>query len=171
MKREDIIDLFDKPPVGIELGVAEGMFSHLVLSRKEVQHWYSVDMWAGDRGHDVNQYKKAVSKLLPYKEKNTVLKLRFDEALSLFPDEFFDFIYVDGYAHTGQDGGKTFDDWWPKLKSGGIFAGDDYDARWQPTVTAVDNFIKKNNLELHIFNFDEERGSWSQYPSWYTYKG
>lgn len=171
MKREDILDLCGKPPLGIELGIAEGAFSHLVLSRKEVEHWYSVDMWAGDRGHDVNQYKRTIAKLHPFRDKNSILKLRFDEALSLFPDEYFDFIYVDGYAHTGQDNGKTLYDWWPKLKRGGIFAGDDYDPRWQATVNQVDKFIKNNNLELHIFNFNEEKGGWSQYPSWYTYKG
>jgi hypothetical protein len=50
-------------------------------------------------------------------EKNYVLlRMSFDEAAELFDDEFFDFIYFDGYAHTGEEGGKTFSDWYQKLK-------------------------------------------------------
>ena len=26
----------------------------------------------------------------------------------MFDDQFFDFIYIDGYAHNGQKGGKHF---------------------------------------------------------------
>lgn len=40
------------------------------------------------------------------------------------------FIYVDGYAHTGEDRGKTLFDWYPKLKIGGLMAGDDYHDDW-----------------------------------------
>lgn len=171
-KREDILDFAIKDPVGIELGVATGEFSSFILSRKNVKYWYSVDMWAGDRGHDVNQYIEAVTRLLPYKQKNTVLRLKFEEALSVFPNNYFDFIYVDGYAHTGQEDGKTLTDWWPKLKPGGIFAGDDYDPFWAPTVNAVDKFIEKyktQNSGLKIFDFKKE-GRWGAYPSWYTKK-
>lgn len=169
-KREDILDLACFMPVGIELGVAEGVFSELVLRNKAVKHWYSVDMWAGDRGHDVNQYKKALNKLLPFRDQNTVLRMTFSEAVDLFPDEFFDFIYIDGYAHTGQDDGKTLNEWWPKLKTGGVFAGDDYDPRWPKTVSVVNSFMAKHNQELTVFKFTEEVGGWSSYPSWYTIK-
>jgi 16S rRNA C1402 N4-methylase RsmH len=110
MKRCDIVKLAGENPVGIELGVAEGVFSHMVLSNISVKHWYSVDMWAGDRGHDDKQYERAKQKLAQFSNKNTIIKKTFEEALSMFEDEYFDFIYVDGYAHTGQDSGKTLYD-------------------------------------------------------------
>ena len=96
--------------------------------------------------------------------------MRFDEALSLFPDEYFDFIYIDGYAHTGQDNGKTLTDWWPKLKKGGVFSGDDYHSDWPNTMRVVNEFTAQNNLKLNIFKFTAEKGRWSNYPSWYTIK-
>jgi hypothetical protein len=170
-QRHDIVRLAKDNPIGIELGVAEGVFSHMVLSNVPVNHWYSVDMWAGDRGHDDQQHKRAIQKLSEFKHKNTIIKARFDEAILQFEDNFFDFIYVDGYAHTGQESGKTLYDWWPKLKSGGIFAGDDYDKKWPLTIAAVDNFCVDKKVELNIFNFQKMRGDpWSNSPSWYVVK-
>jgi hypothetical protein len=32
--------------------------------------------------------------------------MSFDDALDIFDDEFFDFIYIDGFAHTGEEGGN-----------------------------------------------------------------
>ena len=55
-----------------------------------------------------------------------MLVRRFAEAAALdFPDSFFDFIYVDAgheYANVARD----LDLWWPKLKAGGMLAGDDF---------------------------------------------
>tara|TARA_Y100000389_G_C17052243_1_gene313332 strand:+ start:118 stop:318 length:201 start_codon:yes stop_codon:yes gene_type:complete len=66
----------------------------------------------------------------------------------LFPDDFFDFIYVDGYAHTGEENGKTFFDWWPKLKQNGIFSGDDYDnKKWTEVYKNVNNFCEKKSYK------------------------
>lgn len=175
-KREDLIHIANNGPlngiVGVELGVAEGKYSERILQNCIIDHWYSIDMWAGDRGHDVKQYKSALSRLLPYKEINTVLRMKFDEALDLFPDQFFDVIYIDGYAHTGQESGKTLKDWWPKLKDGGLFSGDDYTSSWPATLAQVDQFSKEYNTEIKIFEFDnDEKDFWSQSPSWYTIKG
>lgn len=170
VKRCDILDNAVENPVGVELGVAEGVFSEMVLANKEVGHWFSIDAWAGDRGHDTAQYKTALRKLLPYADRNTVLRMRFADALDLFPDEFFDFIYVDGYAHTGQDNGHHLESWWPKLKVGGVFAGDDYDKRWHKNMKVVDKFLKKKRHELRIHDFDENKSGWSASPSWFTIK-
>ena len=127
-------------------------------------------MWASDRTHDVEQYKTAMRNLSPYKEKNSILRMRFDEALDLFDNNFFDFIYVDGYAHTGEDDGQTFRDWFPKLKTGGIFAGDDYDPGWPLVVEEVDKFVAQNDLTLHTINCRENSDPYSRSPSWLAIK-
>ena len=137
---------------GIELGVAQGVFSEMIFKELSPDgfYLYSVDMWAGDRGHDINEYREAVVRLDPWKRSNTILKMSFDEALPLFADNFFDFIYVDGYAHTGEGDGKYFRDWWPKLKPGGIFAGDDYHSDWPKVVQEVDRFSAEINRSITI---------------------
>ncbi|MFC4622258.1 class I SAM-dependent methyltransferase [Comamonas nitrativorans] len=169
-QRSDIVKLLKPGAIGVELGVAEGKFSETLLKTGYFTHLYSIDMWAGDRNHDTKEYKIALSRLLSFREINTTLRMKFDEALELFPDAFFDFIYVDGYAHTGEEGGATFENWWPKLKPGGIMAGDDYSPKWPLVIKAVDTFIANYHLEMAVLDFQKSDDRWSQYPSWVTVK-
>jgi FkbM family methyltransferase len=168
-RRDDVASLFAEGGVGVELGVAAGDFSERILRFPHVGYLYSIDMWAGDRGHGVEQYREAVARLSPYRDRNVTLRMRFDEALDLFGDEAFDFIYVDGYAHDGELNGQTFRDWFPKLKRGGIIAGDDYAADWPLVMASVDAFCAENGLELHVIDCHED--SWnSMYPTWFAMK-
>ena len=171
-RREDVIRYANPNGVGIELGVAEGEFSERILRETQNSNFYlySVDMWAGDRGHDVAQYSRVINRLDKYKNRNSVIKLTFDEALPLFPDNYFDFIYVDGYAHTGEENGKTFYDWFPKLKNGGIMAGDDYHDNWPLVKNAVDLFSSNIKRDLHVINCHEPNSVWSEYPTWFVFK-
>jgi hypothetical protein len=113
-----------------------------------------------------------VQRLAPYKNKNTIIKSKFSDAVDDFPDEFFDFIYIDGYAHTGQDNGETLNQWWPKLKKGCVFSGDDYHTtEWPLTVKAVNEFCSEHDLKLNIFKFEnEDNNHWCRFPSWYVIK-
>ena len=47
------------------------------------------------------------------------------EAVHQFDDGFFDFIYVDA-THSYMDSKADVESWWPKLRVGGVMAGDDY---------------------------------------------
>ena len=79
-------------------------------------------------------------------------------------DKEYDFIYIDGYAHTGQEEGDTLEGWWPKLKQGGIFAGHDYDIkRWPLTVAAVDSFSTSVDKKINLTQENQDK-------SWYIIK-
>jgi hypothetical protein len=149
---------------GVELGVAAGAFSREILRNTSVSRLFSIDRWADH--HDAREYKSAVESLVAYGQgRGMPLRMTFNEALLLFEDGSLDFIYVDGYAHTGQEGGKTLSDWWSKLKVGGIFAGHDYDpAKWPKTVAAVDRFAYEHDLIIRL------TGGADQYPSWWGIK-
>jgi hypothetical protein len=95
--------------------------------------------------------------------------MTFDEALPLFKDASLDFIYVDGYAHTGQDGGATLATWYPKLKPGGFFAGHDYHPRWKPTMEAVDAFTRQHELHFAVANIPDNPKP-DPFPSWWLVK-
>ncbi len=168
--RDDIAELLPEGGIGIELGVAEGRYSERILRRSKLDYLYSVDMWAGDRGHDINQYRTAIKVLEPHKKRNSILKMRFDEALVLFEDNTFDFIYVDGYAHTGEENGQTFKDWWPKLKPGGLIAGDDYHHHWPAVIEQVNLFVAREGLDLNVINCEPLDDWASKYPTWFAYK-
>lgn len=47
------------------------------------------------------------------------------DAAKRFPNDYFDFIYVDA-DHSYNGCMRDLVSWWPKLKSGATFAGDDY---------------------------------------------
>ena len=82
-------------------------------------------------------------------------------------------LYTDGNAfslwHDGELDGATFRDWYPKLRSGGIIAGDDYHADWPRVMAAVDRFVADYGLELHVIECREEKWN-SMYPTWFAMK-
>lgn len=168
-RREDVVKLFKKDSVGVELGVAAGDFSERILKHDHVAHLFSIDMWAGDRGHGVDQYRETIIRLDKYSNRSTIFRMRFDEALSLFGDESLDFIYVDGYAHDGELNGQTFRDWFPKLRKGGVISGDDYSPEWPLVLNAVNSFAKSHDLNIHVINCHEDKWN-SMYPTWLAFK-
>jgi ubiquinone/menaquinone biosynthesis C-methylase UbiE len=161
--RKDILNaLKGSNNVGIELGVAGGRYSKQMVESNKFSKVYGVDIYQDH--HDTKQYLSTLSYIgldNPY----TLIRSSFEEALILFPDNFFDYIYIDGYAHTGQEEGKTLYNWFSKLKENGIFAGHDYHSKWPKTVKAVDEFVKFYNLNLNLTNEQTPL-----YPSWYTFK-
>lgn len=144
---------------GVELGVAKGNFSFDLLNCYKNLTLYSIDAWAGDRGHNDNEYSVAKNKLSVFGNRSHIIRSLFSDAVSSFSDSFFDFIYIDGYAHLGQDDGKTLHEWYDKLKIGGIFSGHDYDIAWPKTVKSVDAFAAKHNKKISIIN-DKPYSSW-----------
>ena len=77
----------------------------------------------------------------------------------LFEDESVDFIYLDAYAHTGQENGRLIDLWWRKLNGGGLFAGHDYDPKWPQTVEAVDDVLPTQGTEGQCGSRSSDRQS------------
>ncbi|WP_373236425.1 class I SAM-dependent methyltransferase [Cohaesibacter celericrescens] len=169
MDRFSIVELLDGTDnVGIELGVAAGGFSANMMQSGKLSKGFGVDLYSDH--HDMAEYQKAL--LTVGMDANySLLKMSFDDALDLFPDDHFDFIYIDGYAHTGEQGGKTFFDWLPKLKQGGILAGDDYADRWPLVKQAVHYFVEQVGAELHVTDPSKvHSGSvFNASPSWFIY--
>lgn len=151
--------------VGAELGVARAHFSETILKNSGCCLLYSIDRWSGDRGHDDSQYAGACRRLAVYDKRSRIVKASFTLASNLIDDYSLDFIYIDGYAHTGQDQGATLYEWWPKLKYGGIFAGHDYCSKFPLTIKMVNLFAATNNLNISKTQEDD-----CNYPSWYTIK-
>lgn len=127
--------------VGLELGVATGYYSDKILERSGLRRLFSIDRWSDH--HDGAEYVAAVKRLARHGLRSVVLRMDFAEAAPLFPPGYFSFIYVDAYAHTGQQGGRLLEAWWPKLAEGGLFSGHDYHPRWPETMRAVDAFAAR----------------------------
>jgi hypothetical protein len=164
-KRVNITELIPDNSIGAELGVAHGWFSNQLLNSKKIKHLYSIDMWSGDRGHDVEEYKDTIRRLQKHYDKNSIIRAKFVEAINLFDDNYFDLIYIDGYAHTGQDGGETLRSWWSKVKTGGVFGGHDYDKMFPIMIETVNRFVEELGYTEKL-NIIKEK----PYNSWYIIK-
>lgn len=167
-ERWDVVQpLAESGNIGIELGVAAGSFSARMVHSGRFIRYFGVDVY-GD-GHSVKEYKKALL-AVGLTENYSLLRMTFDQALDLFPDNHFDFIYCDGYAHTGEEGGRTLIDWFPKLKTGGVMAGDDYDAEaWPLVVWAVNDVVAQLDVPLMVTDKVTDQ-PYNKYRSWYFVK-
>ena len=151
---------------GAELGVARGDFTVALLDACKIKCLYAIDRWADH--HGAAECLAAARRLAHYR-RCVPLRMTFAEAAPLLADGSLDFVYIDGYAHTGQERGQTLADWWPKIKTGGVLAGHDYHAKWQPTMDAVDGFCAEHSLRLHVTDSADDGGD--EYPSWWVVKG
>jgi hypothetical protein len=162
--RAELPKLFRKIPVktGAELGVAAGNYSSVLISSHKFDKFFCIDKW--NDHHNENERLK-VKRKFANNNNVEILHTVFSKAVLLFEDNFFDFIYIDGYAHTGQNNGETLRQWFPKLKKGGIFAGHDYcQKRWPKTYQNVNKFLKEE-LKYKIHTTKEPVD-----PSWYILK-
>lgn len=162
--RFDIVNHLSNPAKnrGLELGVAAGSFSKEMISCKKFSTYIGIDAYLGVHK---NEYSKALQ-VYGLESKHKLIRGEFDQFCGLFEDEYFDFIYFDGFAHTGQEAGKTIRNYLPKLKKGGILAGDDYADRWPLTKWLVLELSKQLDAKLYI---TQKTGTlaYSEYPSWF----
>ena len=153
--------------IGIELGVAAGSFSERMMSSGLFRKVFGVDTY-DDYYHHIDEYRQAIERV-GLENNYSLLRMTFEQARELFPDNSLDFIYVDGFAHTGQEGGQTLADWFSALKVGGVMAGDDYHEDWPLVVWAVNDFADALGVQLWRTDITESH-SYNRYPSWFFVK-
>ena len=163
-RRHDIVNLLGATSdlKGIELGVASGGFSKRMIDSGRFSAFWGVDLYADH--HDTREYISALQAVgieSPYK----LLRMSFDEALHVFPDEYFDFVYIDGYAHTGENSGWTLHRWFKKVRMGGVIAGDDFHADWPLVVKAVTDFSEQHGGEIYVTD-TVEASDFNGHTSW-----
>lgn len=169
--RHEIALLAPEGSIGGEFGVDTGQLSERFLNLGHFSSFHCVDKW-DDHAHSRNQYLAVTKKLMKYPEAR-IWRTTAQEFASLIPDSMFGFIYIDCYAHTGQDGGSVLEALWPKLQDGGLFSGDDYDKRhWPKTYAAVNQFAQRVGRTVNVR--DEHcrsaRVGMDKHPSWYFFK-
>lgn len=149
--------------IGIELGVAGGWYSRRMCETGLFAEVYGVDVY-GDR-HDTAEYIRAL-KNVGLGQNYWLLRMTFQEALDVFPDEHFDFVYIDGYAHNGELRGKTMFDWYPKVKTGGMIAGHDYHKKWPLVQAGVNALSEAVNQPILRTAMSDPPDPQDKFPSW-----
>lgn len=167
MQTADLIRSLESPVIA-EVGVqAGGFFSHLLTDN--VKKAYGIDCWEksttdaqNDQGYSKEvlegMYTSLVRNYLP--DSRVQMIKEFSVAGStLFPDEYFDFVYIDA-DHTYEGCLEDLVAWYPKVKKGGIIAGHDYidiiGGQGVPfgVIQAVEEFSQQHNLEVHTTKED-----------------
>ena len=153
---------------GVEIGVKQGFFSKHILSNVNLKKLYLIDPWTDqdietydEVHHDhTNDLKQCLNNIKQFKGKCEIVRDFSYNAHSRFEDEYFDFIYIDG-NHSYESVRNDLNTWYPKLKTGGLLAGDDYTINPEElsfnymfgVKKAVDEFMIKNkkNVSLDLY--------------------
>lgn len=154
--------------VGAEIGVWKGTFSEKILETVRPKKLHLIDpylyqeaenyqraLYGGKAGSQKTLDDICNSVLEKFKEEissgKVVMHRKLSEtAVKDFPDEYFDWIYIDG-DHQYEFVKKDLELFYPRVKSGGLITGDDYDDAgwWQGGVKkAVDEFLRTGKVKL-----------------------
>lgn len=140
-----------------EIGVWKSSFMKRVLRHSDascVREYWAVDQWAElDARHGRMSkvtsdewnglYENACEKMLWFPALR-VLRLHSLRAAELFPDEYFDLVFIDG-SHFYEDVRDDIEAWGDKVRDGGILCGHDYGNR-EGVKRAVDEKFRSEQL-------------------------
>ena len=74
-----------------------------------------------------------------------------NEAAEYIDDDSLDFIFLDAYL-TGEQAKNDLEVWYPKVKTGGIFSGHDWNCT--DIEVSVNNFRRYNGINNHMSTYD-----------------
>lgn len=169
---------------GVEIGVQEGKNAEAILSRwKGTLHL--VDPWERqdptgyrDGTNDIDfedTFTKCCERMKPFRGRYVFNRAYSDDAFLhyLHEGKQFSFCYIDA-NHSSPQIDRDLENWWQLVAPGGLFGGHDYldlDApEWRCDVKhAVDEFVAKHNLKLHI-TYDQSTETEGGWPSWWILK-
>jgi hypothetical protein len=143
--------------VGVEVGVCLAHTTEAFIKGiKNLKKLYAIDNYptfVDWDGSDWNQYrqnlmkKTAQEKMIPYKSKVEFLHISSQEFVRTIEDESLDFVFIDG-DHSYEAALKDFENYYPKIKNGGIFAG--HDIQLNSIHTALTHFLKERYDQVSI---------------------
>ena len=116
----------------LEIGVWRGEYANEILSRYHhvIEEYVMIEPAEKITGSMTPELKQRL-KEFPLQFPGTNFK-HFNElsveASSLFPDDYFDWIYIDA-LHTYEGVRDDIQYYWPKLRSGGLFSGHDFTSK------------------------------------------
>lgn len=107
--------------VGAEVGVFGGYFSEVLLKNIPNLELTCVDVWGWGKYQRAEE--ECLARLAPYNVR--IIKNYSVEAAKEVDDNSLDFVYIDA-AHDYENVKADLKAWAPKVKVGGIIAGDDF---------------------------------------------
>ncbi|QSR19024.1 FkbM family methyltransferase [Novosphingobium sp. KA1] len=171
-RHEDVARLIPPGSAAVALD-ASSAFSRHVLDQGQAGYLFTVG-WSECEGEgardEIVRYKQALLDLDPYRERNSLVRMGFADALEMFDPETLDFIHVDACLHESAAAAETLlADWFARLRPGCIFAGNGYGPERPDIVAAIDALVAANGLELHRIDAGAG-GPTPRYSGWFVLK-
>ena len=152
-----VLDQFPPGGTWVELGSWTGRSAAYcvveLINRNKLGEFYCVDTWQGEAAiaydNDIVQDLEHIfrTNINPVLEHVTMLSEISWEAAAHFEDESVDFCYVDaGHSYDAVLNDLTA--WWPKLRPGSCFAGDDYTKGYPGVQQAVWDFFRPQDIQV-----------------------
>ena len=163
--RLHLLDSLPKGGVAIELGVDSGEFSKEILQRVQPISLFLVDGWSQD-GYGLDKKREVLDRFTTEirNGKIEVIHKLSHEAAALFPDDYFDFVYIDT-DHTYETTKLELELYRKKIKPGGYLCGDDYvvgnvsGSLHYGVIAAVSEFCQNENWPLSHLTLEPFRPS------------
>lgn len=125
-----------------------------LINKNKFGKFTTIDSWGGCeilKEHELvqsNVIKNVFLKnMAPVIEKINLIQDISWTASSNFDDSSIDFCYVDA-GHSYEDVTKDLNAWWPKIKPGKYFGGDDYTTEFSGLMLAVEDFFKDKKVKI-----------------------
>jgi hypothetical protein len=162
VSREEFIKRLNLTGIGIEIGVQQGRFSKFILDNSNL-HLIVLDAWryfetgypeggnVSDKQHLIYLNETLSTLQTNHEGRFTLIRELSQVAHTFFKDEMFDFMYLDS-NHTYSFVFRELENWWPKLKIGGVMAGHDFVDRDEAfgVKSAVTNFFREKNMKVNL---------------------
>lgn len=144
--------------IGVEIGVAGGGNAYSIMNLLPMKKLYLIDPFSWS-SYEVDGYTEAsqpaftrvrdiaVKLLKPFGDRVEFIEKFSEDASGDIPDNL-DFIYVDGnheYDYVMRD----LEMYYPKVKTGGVFGGDNFESLLPDVARAVLDFTLEKGLKIH----------------------
>lgn len=150
---------------GAEIGVLHGTFSEIILKQWAGKMLHLIDPWESQSSEIYREitnmdqefwdaaFNETIRNMFPYNNRVRIHKMLSCHAVKEFDDCQLDFVFIDG-NHSYDSVVEDLNLWWPKVKSGGLFSGHDYensidDGKYCQVKKAVDEFVDMNGLSVY----------------------
>jgi hypothetical protein len=140
-----------------EIGVWKGGTTKRILRKTALREYWGIDPWLTmPYGSKVQRkreqwqwdgYHMYCCGLMIYFPQLRILRTTSEQAVSMFPDGYFDMIYIDA-RHDCHSVDEDVGLWFPKVKVGGILGGHDYGGKWPGVKKAVDMWFDEEDLTV-----------------------
>lgn len=175
----DIVEAV-RPEKVVELVTYNGL-SFFVFCQSMIENdidglCYAVDTWGGDEHtgeyddsifDDVRQHAREHYRGISY-----LMRMLFNEAVAHFEDESIDLLHIDG-LHTYDAVKEDFENWYPKVKPGGVILFHDIEARqsdfgvwrfWAELQAQYNTFAFQHGFGLGVLRKPGDEHSGDKHP-------